>query len=157
MLITLSWKILTSYGIIWCQAYCSTLVQWIAGFQISLLRSSETSKNDNPTSGIPAGLVRWTTAYFWFSHNLHWLHIFQTSEWYIQTSDFYNPLARRTGAFNLKFQSLEWLVTFLVSGHYLNQYWFIQNWTIKKKLWWNFYQNTIISIQRHLLQNAAVT
>ena len=55
------------------------------------------------TSGIPAGLVRWTTAYFW----LHWFYIFQTREWYIGTSDFYNPLARRTSAFNLKFQSLQ--------------------------------------------------
>ena len=79
-----------------------------AGFEISLVRSSEMSKNDSQTSGIPAGLVRRTTAYFWFSHKLHWLHIFQTSEWYIRTSDFYNPLAQRTSAFNLKFRSLQW-------------------------------------------------
>ena len=69
-------------------------------------RSFETSKNDSRTSGIPAGLVQRATAYFWFSHKVHWLDIFQTSEWYIRTSDFYNPLARRTSAFNLKFQSL---------------------------------------------------
>ena len=25
---------------------------------------------------------------FWFSHKLHWFYIFQTSEWYIQTSNF---------------------------------------------------------------------
>ena len=79
----------------------------ITGFEISLIRSSETSKNDSRTSGIPAGLVRRMTAYFWFSHKLHqWLYIFQTSEWYIRTSDFYNPLARRTSAFNLKFRSV---------------------------------------------------
>ena len=78
----------------------------ISGFKISLVRSSETINNDSRTSGIPAGLVRWTTAYFWFSHKLHWLYIFQTSEWYIRTSNFYNPLARRTSAFNLKFRSL---------------------------------------------------
>ena len=76
------------------------------GFEISLVRSSETSKNDSWTSGIPAGLVRRTTGYFWFSHKLYWLYIFQTCEWYIRTSDFYNPLARRTSAFNLKFRSL---------------------------------------------------
>ena len=75
-------------------------------FKISLIQSSEMSKNDSRTSGIPVGLVRRTTAYFWFSHKLHWLYIFQTSEWYIRTSDFYNPLARQTSAFNLKFRSL---------------------------------------------------
>ena len=56
----------------------------------------------SPTSGIPAGLVRWMTAYFLFSHKLQWPYIFQTSEWYIPTSDFYNPLARLRSAFNLK-------------------------------------------------------
>ena len=62
---------------------------WYAtGFEISLVRSSEMSKNDSRTSGIPARLVRRTTAYFWFWHKLHWLYIFQTSEWYIRTSDF---------------------------------------------------------------------
>ena len=76
------------------------------GFEISLVRLSETSKNDSWTSEIPAGLVRRKTTYFWFSHKLHWLYIFQTSEWYIRTSDFYNPLARQTSAFNLKFGSL---------------------------------------------------
>ena len=80
-----------------------------AGFEISLVRSSETSNNDSRTSGIPAGLVRQTTAYLWFSHKLHWLYIFQTSEWHIRSSDFYNPLARQTSAFNLKFGSLWWL------------------------------------------------
>ena len=73
---------------------------------LSLVRSSETSKNDSQTSRIPAGLVRRTTAYLWFSHKLHWLYIFQTREWCIRTSDFYNPLARRTCAFSLKFRSL---------------------------------------------------
>ena len=83
------------------------LTMWyISGFKISLVWSSETSKNDSRTSGIPAGLVRRTTAYFWFSHKLHWLYIFQISEWYIRTNDFYNPLARWTSAFNLKFRSL---------------------------------------------------
>ena len=80
----------------------------IAGFEISLVRSSEMSKNDSRTSGIPAGLVRRTTAYFWFSHKLHWLYMFQISEWYIRTSDIYNPLARWTSTFNLKFRSLYW-------------------------------------------------
>ena len=79
---------------------------YVPGFEISLIWSSETSKNDSRTSGIPAGLVRRTTAYFWFSHKLHWLDVFQTSEWYIRTSDIYNPHARRTSAFNLKFRSL---------------------------------------------------
>ena len=76
----------------------------------ALVRSSETSKNDSWTSGIPAWLVRQTAAYFWFSHRLHGLYIFQTSECCIRTSDFCNPLARRTSAFNLKFRSLtrEW-------------------------------------------------
>ena len=78
----------------------------ITGFEISLVWSSETSKNDDQTSGILAGLFRRTTAYFWFSHKSHWLCIFQTSELYIQTSDFYNPLAWWTSAFNLKFLSL---------------------------------------------------
>ena len=77
-----------------------------SGFEISLIRSSEMSKNDSQTSGIPARLVQRMTAYFWFSHKLHWLCIFQTSEWYIRTSDFYNPLAHWTSAFNLKFRSL---------------------------------------------------
>ena len=77
-----------------------------SGFEISLVRSSETSKNDSRTSGIHAGLVWRTTAYFWFSHKWHWLYIFQTSEWYFRTSDFYNPLARWTSALNLKFRSL---------------------------------------------------
>ena len=42
------------------------------------------------TSGIAAGLVQPMIAYFWFSHKLHWLCIFQTSEYmyYIWTSDF---------------------------------------------------------------------
>ena len=57
----------------------------MSGFEISLIRSSETSINDSRTSEIPAGLVRRTTAYFWFLHKLHWLYIFQTSEWYIFT------------------------------------------------------------------------
>ena len=82
----------------WC---CAWLWKFTPGFEISLVRSSETSKNDSRTSGIPAER---TTVYFWFSHKLHWFYIFQTSEWYIRTSDFYNPLARRT--FNLKFRSL---------------------------------------------------
>ena len=56
----------------------------VSGFEISLVQSSETSKNDIRTSGISAALVRQTTAYFWFSHKLHWLCIFQTREWYIQ-------------------------------------------------------------------------
>ena len=79
---------------------------FVPGFEISLVWLSEMSKNLSRTSGIPAGLVRRTTAYFWFSHKLHWLYIFQTSEWYIQTSGFYNPLARWTSAFNLKFRNL---------------------------------------------------
>ena len=79
---------------------------FITGFEISLVRSFETSENDSRTSGIPGGLVRRTTVYSWFWHKLHWLYIFQTSEWYIQTSGFCNPLARRTSAFNLKFRSL---------------------------------------------------
>ena len=81
----------------------------MAGFEISLVRSSEKSTNDSQTSGILAGLVRRMTAYFWFSHKLHWFCIFQTSEWYIRTSDFYNPLAQQTSAFNLKFWSLNGL------------------------------------------------
>ena len=68
------------------------------GFEITLVRSSETSKNDSWTSGIPAGLVRQTTGHFRFSH---------FGFWYIRTSDFHNPLARRTSAFNLKFRSLQ--------------------------------------------------
>ena len=48
-----------------------------AGFKISLVLSFEMSKNDSRASGIPAGLVRWTTAYFWFSHKLHWLWNFR--------------------------------------------------------------------------------
>ena len=91
-----------------CPSFVMYGAQWIIRFEISLIRSSETSKNDSQRSGIPAGLVRWTTAYFWFSHKhdkWHWVYIFQTCEWYIQTIDFYNPLAWRTSAFNLKFQS----------------------------------------------------
>ena len=64
------------------------LIRSASGFELSLVRSSETSKNDSQTSGIPAGLVRRTTAYFWFSYQLHWLYIFQTSEWCIRESDF---------------------------------------------------------------------
>ena len=72
-----------------CWIQIRTKLDQYTGFEISLVRSSETSKNDSRTSGIPAGqLVRRTTAYFWFSRKLHWLYIFQTSEWYIQTSDF---------------------------------------------------------------------
>ena len=62
--------------------------------------------NNSRTSGMPARRVRRTTAHFWFSHKLHWLYMFQTSECYIWTNDFYNPLAWRTSAFNSKFQSL---------------------------------------------------
>ena len=76
-----------------------------SGFKISLVWLSETSKNDSRTSGIPGGLVHRTAAYFWFSYKLHWLYIFQTSEWHIRRSDFYNPLARRASAYNLKFGS----------------------------------------------------
>ena len=79
--------------------------------------SSQTSKNDSRTCGIPAGLVRRTTAQYWFSHKLHWLCIFQTSEWYIRTSDLYNPLARRTSAFNLKFRSLRMTQKCLVNQY----------------------------------------
>ena len=101
----------------------------MAGFEISLVQSSEMSKNDSRTSGILAGLVRWMTAYFWFSHKLHLLCIFQTSEWYIRISDFYNPLARRSNAFNLKFLSLYGLVDLVMASFQtgLNQYWLIMN------------------------------
>ena len=101
----------------------------MAGFEISLVRSSEMSKNDSRTSGILAGLVPWVTAYFWFSHKLHLLCIFQTSEWYIRISDFYNPLARRSNAFNLKFLSLYGLVDLVMASFQtgLNQYWLIMN------------------------------
>ena len=64
------------------------------------------SKNDNLTSGILVGLVQRKTAYFLLSHKLHWLCIFQTSEWHIVTSDFHNPFAWWTSAFNLNFRSL---------------------------------------------------
>ena len=70
------------------KVFLLTGIKWpwwpYSGFEISLFRSSETSKNDSRTSGC----VRWTIAHFWFSHKLHWLYIFQTSEWYIRTSDF---------------------------------------------------------------------
>ena len=52
-------------------SYLHVLSNNITGFEISHVRSSETSKNDSRTSGIPAGVVRRTTAYFWFSHQLH--------------------------------------------------------------------------------------
>ena len=58
------------YDIIWKQFIGWVRAKiWFAGLKISLVRSSETSKNDSWTSGIAAGLVRQTTAYFWFSHN----------------------------------------------------------------------------------------
>ena len=92
-----------------------------AGFEVSLIQSSEMSKYDSRTSGLPAGLVWWTTRYFWFSPKLHWPCIFQTSEWCIRTTDFYNPLARWTSAFNLKFWSLWWPRLRLT--HVNQQYW----------------------------------
>ena len=35
----------------------------------------------------------------------------------------------------------QWLVAYSVPSHYLNQCWVIVNWTLKKKLQLNFYQN----------------
>ena len=49
---------------------------YISVFEILLVRSSEMSKNDSPTSGILAALVRRTTAYFWFSHKLQFGFIY---------------------------------------------------------------------------------
>ena len=48
-----------------------TVCSPLAWFEISLVGSSETSKDDSQTSGIPVGLVRRTTVYFWFSHNIY--------------------------------------------------------------------------------------
>ena len=51
-----------------CHEYYENSVAERSGFEISLVRLSEMSKNDSLTSRIPAGLVQRMTAYFWFSH-----------------------------------------------------------------------------------------
>ena len=74
-----------------CRGLCNA---WhhVTGFEISLVRWSEMSKNDSRTSGIPAGLVRRTTAYFWFSHKLHWLYnildkwMVHSDKWFLQST-----------------------------------------------------------------------
>ena len=118
-------------------------------FEISLVRSSETSKNDSRTSGIPAGLIRRTTAYFWFSHKLHWLCMFQTRKWYIRANDFYNPLAQWTRALNLKFWNLPtetvkiWNEAFILISipFFLTFSWLFgefQNFLTHMKIYWLF-------------------
>ena len=46
-----------------------------------------------------------------------------------------------------------WLVTYLVSNHYLNQCWVIVNWTLRNKLQWNFNQNTNLFIHKNIAEN----
>ena len=49
-----------------------------------------------------------------------------------------------------------WLVVCLAPSHYLNQYWFIVNWTLRNKLHWNFNQNSIFSLKKmHLEMSSA--
>ena len=43
---------------------------------------------------------------------------------------------------------IKWLVAYSVPSHYLNQFWDIVNWTLRKKLQWNFNQNTKLFIHK---------
>ena len=47
----------------------------------------------------------------------------------------------------------QWLVACSAPSHYLNQYWFIINWTLRSKLQWNLNQNTIILIHENACEN----
>ena len=42
-----------------------------------------------------------------------------------------------------------WPVVYLALCHYLNQWWFIVNWTLRDTLQWNFNRNSYISIQKN--------
>ena len=46
-----------------------------------------------------------------------------------------------------------WLVAYLALSHFLNQCWFIVNWTLRNKLEWNFNQNTKLFIRGNAYEN----
>ena len=43
----------------------------------------------------------------------------------------------------------QWIVAYSVPSHYLNQWWFIVNWTLRNELRWNFNQNIIFFIHKN--------
>ena len=47
----------------------------------------------------------------------------------------------------------ELLVACSAPSHYLNQYWLILNWALRKKLHWNSNRNSNISIQENVFEN----
>ena len=47
----------------------------------------------------------------------------------------------------------QWLVAYSAPSHYLNQCWFIVNWTFTNKLYWCFNQNTKLYIHKNASQN----
>ena len=47
----------------------------------------------------------------------------------------------------------QWLVAFSASSHYLNQSWFIVNWTLRNKFQWNLNQNTKLFIHKDAFEN----
>ena len=49
----------------------------------------------------------------------------------------------------------KWLVAYSVPSHYLNQYWFIVNWTPRNKHQWSFNQNTKLFIHQNASENLA--
>ena len=47
----------------------------------------------------------------------------------------------------------QWLITRSAPRHYLNQCWYIINWTLRNKLQWNFNWNSYIFIQENAFEN----
>ena len=89
-----------------------------------------TSKNGSRTSWIPAGLVQWMTAYFWFSHKLHWLYI--SDKWMVHSDkciqfEISKPVI----------QVMAWCRQ--ASSHYLKQCWpcFMMSFGITRPQWIN--------------------
>ena len=46
-----------------------------------------------------------------------------------------------------------WLITFSEPSHYLNQYWFVIDWTSRNNFQWNLNQNTTVFILEIWLKN----
>ena len=51
---------------------------------------------------------------------------------------------------------IQWLVAYSAPTHYLNQFWVIVNWILRKKLLWNLNQSTNVSFTKmHLVISSA--
>ena len=67
----------------------------------------------------------------------------------------YDRILSMSNAIFLFNHPLDWMLTYLVPSHYLNQFSIIVNWPLRNKLQWNFNQNTNIFIHKNASETIA--